>query len=52
MQCLQPDTLSNECLKEDYLLNTPMWELVDDEWVLIPFDRKQQILSELESDPF
>lgn len=25
MQCLQPDTLSNECYTEDNLLSTPKW---------------------------
>lgn len=52
MQCLIKDTLSNECLKEDYLLNAPMEELIDGEWVEVSFERKQQILTDLEELPF
>lgn len=35
MQCLQPDTLSNESLKEDNLIDTPIWVLINGNWELV-----------------
>lgn len=35
MQCLQLGTLSNECYKEDQLIDTPTWVLIDGKYELV-----------------